>query len=229
VLACRLRRPACTLATRISADHLHVIGKDVSGVVLHAVLFVGAILKATFDVDLATLLEVFGSDFRSFPEQLYSVPFGFFDLLAFLILTVGKSASGKYQYEVLCVAAPSGNQIAGVADRSNLTATTTTYLGNGSVEAVGHALSAIDTALSAGGTVTGTGASWAVGDVLTFALDLTLGTPTITIYKNGAVERTVTLPTGKTWCPAASMESSGILRLKTASLTYPVAGFTDWG
>lgn len=143
--------------------------------------------------------------------------------------TNGKSASGKYQFQITWPTLPGGNPIVGIADRANLAAKVATYCGNGQAEAIGHALTTTYFTLTTAGASSGTDFSWTTTSVFTGALDLTASPPTLTFYKDGVAGKTWTLPAGGTWYPAASIENGDVMRLKVSSLTYPIAGFADWG
>src|SRR5688572_28721095 len=72
-----LASPATTTATLAgtAAEHLHLVGNDVGGVALGAVL-AGVLVVAdrAFDVDLAALAQVFTSDLAELAEEGHPVP-----------------------------------------------------------------------------------------------------------------------------------------------------------
>lgn len=67
------------------------------------------------------------------------------------------------------------------------------------------------------------------GDVLGVAIDFT--GDTIKFYKNGSLVVTrsgFTSLGSKLWYPAASVQSSGQVRLRGTGLAFPIAGYTAW-
>src|SRR4029450_4026043 len=69
-----------------TSDQLHPVGDDLGRVFFDAILVrVLAGLQPAFDVDRASLLQVFTGDFRLPAEQHDTVPLGFFLLLATLV------------------------------------------------------------------------------------------------------------------------------------------------
>lgn len=80
---------ATTTATAFTAaaQHLHFIGDDVGGVLLHAVLAgVLVVAQAAFDVDRAALAQVLAGDLAELAEEHHAVPFGALLLVAILVL-----------------------------------------------------------------------------------------------------------------------------------------------
>ncbi len=77
---------------------------------LDSVLLVHAVFDAAFDIHLTALLQVFASDFAGLAEQLDAVPFGLFDLLAFLVLAHagGGQAQGADGHAARGVSMPFG-------------------------------------------------------------------------------------------------------------------------
>ena len=70
-----------------AAQHLHFIGDDISGVLLHAVLAgVLVVTQAAFDVDRAALAQVLAGNLAELAEEHHTVPFGAFLLVAILVL-----------------------------------------------------------------------------------------------------------------------------------------------
>lgn len=144
--------------------------------------------------------------------------------------TNGKSA-GKWQFEIAGVSGGGFNVFAGIADKTNLANVLATYIGNNGasvIESVGYwGNGRIYRNLTAGAGETAVSA-WGDGEIITVTLDLTV--PEVKFYLNGAtLAGTVSLPAGKTWFPATSMQSDGKTRLDVSGLTYPKTGFTDWG
>lgn len=146
--------------------------------------------------------------------------------------TNGRS-SGKHQFEVVFVAGTSTSRpMAGLADKSNAANVPSFYLGQNTVpvqESVGYwGNGSLYWRLT---TATGSAAAsaTAVNDVITVTIDLTIPTPEAKFYRNGVLSNTRTLPSGKAWYPAASVQSGGSARLVVAGLSHPVAGFTEWG
>src|SRR6185312_2049039 len=74
---------ATSAAFALTTQHLHLVGDDIGGVALDAIL-VGVLVgpQRTFDIHLPALLQVLASDFREAAEEFDPVPFG-----AFLALT----------------------------------------------------------------------------------------------------------------------------------------------
>lgn len=141
--------------------------------------------------------------------------------------TLGKAA-GKWQFEVKVITT-AGNQGVGIADRSNLGAVVNTYLGQGTLQAIGYLQNYLYIAVTGYGPYTAHSGNYSTNDIVTCALDLDASPPRCNIYKNGALIIGSNLPTGKTWYPAACMESAGKMRLIATALSYPVAGFAEWG
>src|SRR5690606_27626062 len=81
---------AARTALAAAAEHLHLVGDDVGGVALDAVL--AGVLVGTqraLDVDLAPLLEVFAGDLGQAAEELHPVPLGAFLHLPGLLVLPG--------------------------------------------------------------------------------------------------------------------------------------------
>src|SRR4249919_18821 len=78
-----LRRAAFGTAT----EHLHLVGNDVGGVLLDAIL-AGVLVVADrpFHVDLAALAKILGGDLAELAEEGHPVPFGAFLGIALAIL-----------------------------------------------------------------------------------------------------------------------------------------------
>ena len=148
--------------------------------------------------------------------------------------TTGK-ASGKWQVEyVYLTGAGTNRPMAGLADKTNASNVLATYIGNPSAsvqESLGYwgNLGRLYFNLSGIGTGDPTGTATNINDIVTVTLDLTLGTPQAQIYRNGTLVHTRTLPSGKTWFPACSLQGGGSVQLRVTGLTHPQAGFVDWG
>lgn len=146
--------------------------------------------------------------------------------------TVGKS-SGKWQFEVVFLAGTSTNRpFAAIADKTNSANVILFYAGNNAVgvqESVGYWGNGTLYWRMSTATGSTSALSTATNDIITVTIDMTLGTPEASFYRNGTLSNTRTLPTGKTWFPATSLQGGGSARLVVASLTHPVSGFSDWG
>lgn len=148
--------------------------------------------------------------------------------------TNGKSA-GKWQIEYVYLGGAAANSpLAGLADKTNAANVLATYIGNsGSTvhESLGYwgNFGRLYYNLSGIGTGDPAGASTNVNDVITVTLDLSLVTPEAKFYRNGALIHTRTLPSGKTWFPAASVQGWGSVQIRPSSLAHPQSGFSDWG
>jgi hypothetical protein len=137
--------------------------------------------------------------------------------------TKGKSGSGKWQFEVVC-AVTSGNPLAGISDAANIPSKLSNYLGASTTNAIGHSSAAIYKSLTSAGVESGTFTAWsATGHVL-----LDLDANTVSFYSNGVPSKTITIPSGVEWFPATSVENNASMTLRTSSLFYPVAGYSDW-
>ena len=79
----RFRLPVLAAAAG-AAQHLHIFGDDVGGVVLDAVLFVGPVLDPALDDYLLALGEVLAADLRQFAPGHDAVPLGLFLFLSIL-------------------------------------------------------------------------------------------------------------------------------------------------
>src|SRR3990167_1263776 len=95
---CRVGHAALALLVALwtAAEQLHGalhVDHDFSGVTLDAVFFPLAGLQFAFDVDLRTFAQVFTGDLCHFAEHRHTVPFGFLDLLAGLL--VGPLFAGR--------------------------------------------------------------------------------------------------------------------------------------
>lgn len=145
---------------------------------------------------------------------------------------VGKS-SGAWQFELKVVGLPAGGAngpMLGLADKTN-----SSNIINGQLAVSGgtskESLARYDTTYRkdlTGDTSTISGLSTvALNDVITITVDLSI--PEIKLYKNGTIFVTTTLPSGKTWYPAASIRRASVVRLVSSSLQYPQSGFTNWG
>src|SRR5690606_13823765 len=87
LLALRTIAATATAAFTTAAQHLHFVGNDVRGVLLHAILTgVLVVTQAAFDVDRAALAQVFAGDFAELAEEHHAVPFGALLLVAVLVL-----------------------------------------------------------------------------------------------------------------------------------------------
>lgn len=138
--------------------------------------------------------------------------------------TAGKS-SGKWAVEIVCVTT-GGNHMGGIADLANLVTKLATYSGN-SAEGCGYAVNNLYFNMTSSASKTGSFIAWGAGDTLTIALDISA--LTAIFYVNGVQSQTLSgLPSGKTWYPSASMESGGKQRIRTTSLLYPVATYSEW-
>lgn len=148
--------------------------------------------------------------------------------------TVGKS-SGKWQFEIVFVAGSSTNRpFASLSDKTNIANLMTTYTGNPgatTLESMGYwGNGTFYWNLTTGTSPTGVAVpGTSVTNVITVTLDLTQVTPEAQFYLNGSLQRTQSLPSGKTWYPATSLQGGGSVRLVPSSLTHPQSGFTDWG
>lgn len=144
--------------------------------------------------------------------------------------TSGK-ASGKWQFEIIHISGIStARAIAGLADKTNSANLLATYCGNNGAtvkESIGYwGNGTLYRNLTAGATNSAVTAT-AVNDVITIALDADL--LTAKFYLNGVLKETTTLPSGKIWFPAASVNGSTCTaRLRTNTLAYPVVGHSDW-
>lgn len=73
------------------------------------------------------------------------------------------------------------------------------------------------------------GDSYAVGDVITVAVNLNIATPTVSFYKNGEFQQTINLPDGNTWYIAASLNINSAVTINTGgnAYTYPVINYDN--
>src|SRR5690606_34425085 len=89
-LATATTLPGTTAVPAAAAvEHLHVVGDDLGGVALHAVLFPAAGLQAAFNVDLRALPDVFGNNLGEALVEHHAVPLGALLLLAGVLVLPG--------------------------------------------------------------------------------------------------------------------------------------------
>jgi hypothetical protein len=145
--------------------------------------------------------------------------------------THGKS-SGKWQFELKITGLPVGQSngpYLGVADKTNI-ASVLTGIAVSYVEAIQRYEGQNAYVKLTGDTATVSLTSYINLDgVITVTLDLDASPPVASFYKNGTLEFTRNLPTGKTWYPCASIRRSSVILLVPVSLEHPQTGFTDWG
>lgn len=152
--------------------------------------------------------------------------------------TQGRS-SGRYAFEMIVTSRPSASSILiGFADKTNSAGVLVTFLGNnsGPVETTGFndnngsGNSRLYRRMTVGNT-NGTASPYAytVGDIVTF--DVNIGAGTFTVYMNGAFAGFTNIPltSGKTYFPAASLQTGAAVRFIPTGLTYPPSGSTEWG
>ena len=145
--------------------------------------------------------------------------------------TIGKSG-GKYAFEVVFLAGGSVNRpFAALADKTNLATIVGTFVGNtGAVnESIGYWGNGrvyFNLSPDAPDAILGLAAT-AVSDVITVAMDLVA--LEVKFYRNGAIIHTHSLPAGKTWFPACSVQGGGKARLRPSGLAYLPSGFSEWG
>lgn len=150
--------------------------------------------------------------------------------------TQGRS-SGRYAFEIVTTVLPAlSTLMVGVADKTNTAGMLVTFIGNnsGPVEAIGwnnHTTSRYFKRMTVG-NVNGTTMSlsaYNLGDVVT--IDVDMGANTLTFYKNGAVVTPsgIAITSGKTYYPAASIQSGSAVRIRTTGLSYLPSGATAWG
>lgn len=151
--------------------------------------------------------------------------------------TQGRS-SGRYAFEILVTARPSASSILiGIADKTNSAGVIATFLGNnsGPVETAGYndfisgSNGRIFRRMTVGninGALTG---GYNFPDVIT--LDVNFSSNTIVYYKNGSAIAygAIAITSGKTYFPAASLQSGSAVRLITTGLSYLPSGATEWG
>src|SRR5690606_29748572 len=118
-----------TAAFATAAEHLHLVGHDVGGVVLDAFLLVGAVLDPALDVDLATLAQVFARDLAELAEQLDPVPLGLFLLVAVAVLADRRRRNRKRADRHAALGILHVGVVAEIADQDHF------------VDAAGHGLS----------------------------------------------------------------------------------------
>ena len=154
--------------------------------------------------------------------------------------TQGRS-SGRYAFEVLVTARPSISTILiGIADKTNSASVLTTYIGNngGPVETLGYndnngssTASRLFKRMTVGTSTTGVGGVaglYTTGDVIT--VDVDFSTNLCDMYKNGVLRYgSIAITSGKTYFPAASLQSAAAVRLITTGLSHLPSGATAWG
>lgn len=153
--------------------------------------------------------------------------------------TQGRS-SGHYAFEMTVLANPNPSAILiGIADKTDPTSVIGTYLGDnsGSVETLGYndyqgALpdtSRVFKRMTVGNESGNSSPRYDTGDVIT--VEVNFATNEAQFYKNGvAITRgLIPITSGKTYYPAASLQNSASVRIRTTSLAFLPSGATAWG
>ena len=145
------------------------------------------------------------------------------------VLGTNGKASGRWQFEIILVSG--GSAFAAIADKSDIALMLSTYVGNytSAIEGVGYWGNGIVYRCLSSGTGSVSAGAWDTTNIITVALDLSSATNTVKFYRDGVLQNTTNIPSGKTWFPATTVENSKKTRLIPAGLTYPVAGYTEWG
>lgn len=150
--------------------------------------------------------------------------------------TVGRN-SGRYAFEIITTAQSALSTLSmGIADKTNTAGVIVTFLGNnaGPVETVGynaHTSNRYYKRMTVG-NINGGGLSGAVNAVSTVVtVDVDFSANTVTFYQNGSVMTPSAIPitSGKTYFPAASIQSGSAVRLRTIGLAHLPSGATAWG
>lgn len=150
--------------------------------------------------------------------------------------TQGRS-SGRYAFEIVTTVLPSlSTLLVGVADKTNTAGMLITFIGNnsGPVEAIGwnnHTTSRYYKRMTVGNAngTTMSLSAYNLGDVVTFDVDMDANT--LSFYKNGSLVTPsgIAITPGKTYFPAASIQSGAAVRIRSTGLSYPPSGATAWG
>lgn len=150
--------------------------------------------------------------------------------------TQGRS-SGRYAFEIITTVQSALSTISmGIADKTNTAGVIVTFLGNnsGPVEVVGynaHTSNRYYKRMTVG-NINGGGLSGAVNAVSTVVtVDVDFSANTVTFYQNGSAMTPSSIPitSGKTYFPAASIQSGSAVRLRTTSLAHLPSGASAWG
>lgn len=142
--------------------------------------------------------------------------------------TTGRS-SGKYQFEIVQLGGTTtARPIMGVADKTNGVAMQGSYIGNTGMEySLGLWGNGQIYGNLGGGLIRTSSSTTSTNDVVTVMVDM--DNDEIEIFLNGVSKYTTSVPSGKTWYPAASMNQNGAVRIRVTGMSYPQPGFSDWG